>query len=85
MVEGTLSSLSTSKLDDSLFIQADDIMGFTLLSFPDFVQVGGISKSRVYLVHTCWQTPLAPWRSRQATCGKAAGDSSTYELFLFLV
>jgi len=78
MAEGMLSSLSAWKLGDILlFIQADDIMGFTLLSFPDFVRVGGISKSCVHLIHVCWQTQLAPWHSIQATYGKSVVDSST--------
>lgn len=60
MAEETLSSLSACKLGDLLFIQADDIMGFALLSFPAFVQVGDISKGYVHLIPVCWQTQLAP-------------------------
>lgn len=77
MAEGTLSSLSACKLGDLLFIQADDIMGFTLLSFPDFVQVGDISRGYVHLIPVCWQTQLAPWHSIQAAYGKSVVDSST--------
>lgn len=80
MAEGTLSSLSACKLGDLLFLQADDIMGFallSLLSFPDFVQVGDISKGYVHLIPVCWQTQLAPWHSIQAAYGRSVIDSST--------